>query len=502
MRTIGRIGLEAQYNARTGSAVKAEHVWFVRSMLALLTAAAVSLWDFVVPYFYFELFLPTVGRYALTEAWVASGAFFLWINVFSLIRTAGLRSETLNKWHIHDYKARMAGRGWTVEAEAGDVGTVSHISSAARSDVVFASSEVEAAKTTSRKNLRQEKWTWRQYLFQSQGAKKAFLPVFVYMLAIFLFHEFVRKRPPLTERYPDKFRCLAELGFGVVAYDFLMFWIHVLFLHQIPLKTLCSRNRLVDWWVTTTQQRNKTLVLTAWWGRGTTARSQDEDRENIESSGKKNQVWIMWRGRSKTTTRKSSEEDHNSCRGSTVVPRSVPAGTTTRSNNAVTQLVEKNKKFDQIMQIGHDHVSLGAQATICRSFQPSNPPGKVSKWHSRHHSAAAAALWPVDTVHHGLLDGFLQVAVNIAVQQKSFLFFPGSLPKHDFTRLLHNVLITFLLTESHSGLDAPFSLHRVLGKKFYGGAWNHDAHHAGGNRHLQQFFCYLDWFFKLDEQPA
>ena len=93
------------------------------------------------------------------------------------------------------------------------------------------------------------------------------------------------------------------------------------------------------------------------------------------------------------------------------------------------------------------------------------------------------------------VDALLQVGTNICVQNISGLVLPFYGPKHDLCRFAHNIVITFLLTESHSGYDAPWSLHNLFpgGRRVYGGAWAHEKHHSRGDVHFQQFFCYLDW---------
>ena len=59
------------------------------------------------------------------------------------------------------------------------------------------------------------------------------------------------------------------------------------------------------------------------------------------------------------------------------------------------------------------------------------------------------------TVQHGWWDGVLQVLVNVAVQRN--LFFKALPGKHPLSKFAHNLLVTYLLVESHSGYDnLPF----------------------------------------------
>lgn len=113
--------------------------------------------------------------------------------------------------------------------------------------------------------------------------------------------------------------------------------------------------------------------------------------------------------------------------------------------------------------------------------------------HTVHHSftedasGKAKFLEPEAVVNHSLLDGTLQVVTNIFVQNM-WLF--GS-PKHKMTRIAHNILVTYLLTESHAGLDLPWLSHRLCPRVF-GGAMRHEVHHHTHKHCYQQFFMYLD----------
>eukprot|EP00929_Paragymnodinium_shiwhaense_P006969 TRINITY_DN110920_c0_g1_i1.p1 TRINITY_DN110920_c0_g1~~TRINITY_DN110920_c0_g1_i1.p1 ORF type:complete len:473 (+),score=55.62 TRINITY_DN110920_c0_g1_i1:90-1508(+) len=109
--------------------------------------------------------------------------------------------------------------------------------------------------------------------------------------------------------------------------------------------------------------------------------------------------------------------------------------------------------------------------------------------HERHHSWAkseAAAHNATETVYHSLVDGFLQVLINIIVQQIS----PWG-HKHPLSRFFHNILVTYLLCESHSGYDLPFMSHRLLPGVF-GGSPRHEAHHQMSGVSYHQFFTYID----------
>jgi sterol desaturase/sphingolipid hydroxylase (fatty acid hydroxylase superfamily) len=98
--------------------------------------------------------------------------------------------------------------------------------------------------------------------------------------------------------------------------------------------------------------------------------------------------------------------------------------------------------------------------------------------------------------HHSFIDASLQVMTNILIQNLSL---PVYGRKHDLSRLLHNIIITFLLTESHAGYKGWYSdVYPV--NLLYGGARYHELHHTLGNVHYQQFFTYLDYIFMTVEK--
>ena len=107
--------------------------------------------------------------------------------------------------------------------------------------------------------------------------------------------------------------------------------------------------------------------------------------------------------------------------------------------------------------------------------------------HGYHHRHTSGALNPVETVQHSYLDGGLQVMVNILVQHIT----PFGGHKHMMSRLIHNIIVTYLLTESHSGYNFGWMSHN-LWPGVLGGAPRHDGHHKDGRVYYQQFFTYLD----------
>mmetsp|Transcript_4327 Transcript_4327/g.9375 ORF Transcript_4327/g.9375 Transcript_4327/m.9375 type:complete len:324 (+) Transcript_4327:2-973(+) len=123
--------------------------------------------------------------------------------------------------------------------------------------------------------------------------------------------------------------------------------------------------------------------------------------------------------------------------------------------------------------------------------------GQMRKVHGYHHRMSSHTLNSLETVQHSYIDGFLQVCVNILVQQVTPFGAIGQ--KHVLSRLAHNLLVTYLLSEAHSGYDLPWMSHRLF-PEFLGGAPRHEKHHHDGRVYYQQYFKYLDDFFGNTEE--
>jgi len=102
-------------------------------------------------------------------------------------------------------------------------------------------------------------------------------------------------------------------------------------------------------------------------------------------------------------------------------------------------------------------------------------------------------------LHHSLLDGSMQVLINIMVQRCT----PWGDIKSRLARALHNIIVTWMLTESHTSSPYP-----NIFRKHCTGVRNHRFHHLGTSEHVgengvhhgyQQFFGYLDntkaWYY-------
>lgn len=113
------------------------------------------------------------------------------------------------------------------------------------------------------------------------------------------------------------------------------------------------------------------------------------------------------------------------------------------------------------------------------------------RWiHQRHHQYEGT-IESRDVLRHSLLDGGLQVVVNIIVQR----YTPWGTAKSRVARALHNIIVVWMLTESHSAAPRPY-----IWRRYFVGVREHREHHLGkqinpklGKFHrYQQFFAYLD----------
>ena len=116
----------------------------------------------------------------------------------------------------------------------------------------------------------------------------------------------------------------------------------------------------------------------------------------------------------------------------------------------------------------------------------------LSHIHKHHVHHAQTMLTASEVQHHSAVDAILQVGVNILVQNIALPYFGK---KHLLSKLLHNVAVTYMLTEIHAGYDGFWSLHNIF-PWVYGGALRHEEHHKGGHTNFQQFFLYLDFMLE------
>mmetsp|Transcript_30273 Transcript_30273/g.90165 ORF Transcript_30273/g.90165 Transcript_30273/m.90165 type:complete len:288 (-) Transcript_30273:995-1858(-) len=117
----------------------------------------------------------------------------------------------------------------------------------------------------------------------------------------------------------------------------------------------------------------------------------------------------------------------------------------------------------------------------------------IRNLHARHHSRPEGTLEARDVLRHSFADGSLQVILNIVAQRRT----PWGSVKSRLARALHNVIVTWMLTESHTASPTP-----NVFRRWFVGVREHRMHHLGvsdvreyGRYHRhQQFFGYLDDF--------
>jgi hypothetical protein len=112
-------------------------------------------------------------------------------------------------------------------------------------------------------------------------------------------------------------------------------------------------------------------------------------------------------------------------------------------------------------------VHWGMHVTSCRAHK---------KHHAPHNIRAS------DVLEHSALDGGLQVLVNIAVQRRTIWGVKSRL-----ARAMHNIVVTWMLTESHTAAPTMKFFRRCCA-----GVQRHRAHHMQSAPYFQQFFGYLD----------
>ena len=115
----------------------------------------------------------------------------------------------------------------------------------------------------------------------------------------------------------------------------------------------------------------------------------------------------------------------------------------------------------------------------------------LRSWHHRHHDRPEGTLEARDTLRHSIADGTLQVLINILVQRHT----PWGMVKSRLARAIHNVLVVWMLTESHTCSPEPY-----IWRRWCVGIREHRLHHFASMEHdhygkyhrHQQFFGYLD----------
>ena len=120
--------------------------------------------------------------------------------------------------------------------------------------------------------------------------------------------------------------------------------------------------------------------------------------------------------------------------------------------------------------------------------------------HARHHEESSGTLGSRHTLYHSTMEGTLQFLSSVLVQRYNYFtllvpWIQSTTVKTRFARLLHNVLIVWLLTESHADSKDARGKRKFVRyfPSIFPGVVHHRLHHSGQEPwRLQQFFSYLD----------
>ena len=105
--------------------------------------------------------------------------------------------------------------------------------------------------------------------------------------------------------------------------------------------------------------------------------------------------------------------------------------------------------------------------------------------HAKHHEVTEVRAG--DTVRLSVVAEVVEVTYSIIALRM--------LKCHPVSRTIYNTIITFLLTELHSGFDFPWTPQNVVPFGLATGSRRHHYHHRHGRHYYQKFFCHVDRLF-------
>lgn len=105
--------------------------------------------------------------------------------------------------------------------------------------------------------------------------------------------------------------------------------------------------------------------------------------------------------------------------------------------------------------------------------------------HAKHHTTKEVRA--SDIVRLSFVEEIVDVGISILA-----LNYLGA---HPMSRTIYNVIITFLLTELHSGYAFPWTPQFVVPFGLATGSKGHHYHHRNGRHYYQKFFCHVDRVF-------
>lgn len=113
-------------------------------------------------------------------------------------------------------------------------------------------------------------------------------------------------------------------------------------------------------------------------------------------------------------------------------------------------------------------------------------------FHKKHH--ASREVRACDQVRLSGVEEIVDVGISIVALRV--------LKAHALSRTVYNLVITFLLTELHSGYAFPWSPQDVVPFGLSTGSRGHHHHHRHGTKYYQKFFCTLDRLFGFVDEEA
>ena len=117
-----------------------------------------------------------------------------------------------------------------------------------------------------------------------------------------------------------------------------------------------------------------------------------------------------------------------------------------------------------------------------------------------HRFVLHGGFWRVHRVHHSHAVLVASYTNRLAMLERLFIVLSANeslklVCAHPLSRVLYIVIFIFLLVDSHSGFDFPFSYHRLVPFGWMGGSPAHYSHHCKNEAHYAPFFTHMDWIF-------
>lgn len=122
---------------------------------------------------------------------------------------------------------------------------------------------------------------------------------------------------------------------------------------------------------------------------------------------------------------------------------------------------------------------------LCHYFLFHKIPFFYKAFHKKHHTNSEVRA--SDQVRLSLVEEVFDVGISILALRR--------IRAHPLSRTIYNLIITFLLTELHSGYVFPWSPQEVVPFGLSTGSRRHHWHHRNGRHYYQKFFFTFDRLF-------